>query len=330
MFREDELRVLHLTTTISSSIGILGAIGLLLMIYWSPHVFRNMTGRLLIAIGITNTLDGFAKLLGRIGINSGIDKSLCKLQAMVLQQTMLLQAILGLCMTGYIFVIFCLRMNMYWLKEYEYVVVIISLLIPVPSVIFMVFFPPNDANSLIGDSDFWCWIRTDLFSKYQVFLGYIPLTCLLFLDFILAICVMFSAIAYTSDSIIKKQSGFRNFILKRSMIYLIASWIPFIPSALNRFNYFVEGSENFDFATLQAVFSPIHGLVQLIAFLIMWKLTNQRKQCGVRTLSSSVTQNPPVLSVNVVNQPLFSEDQINFILKAIMFRNSNDDTFNSF
>jgi hypothetical protein len=323
MFREDELRILHLTTTISSSIGIIGAIILLKMIHSNPHVFRNMTGRLLIAIGITNILSGIAKAIGRFGIDSGIDKTICKLQAMVLQQTMLLQAILGLCMTGYIFVIICLRMNMYWLKEYEYLVVIIALLIPVPSVIFMVFFTPDQSNSMIGDADFWCWIQTDLYSNYQIYLGYVPLIAFMFLDLCLAVGVMISISRYANESIIGRQVGFGDFVRKRTLIYLTAGFIPMFPSALNRFNFQIGKSENFDLALLQAVFSPLHGLVQLTAFMLIWKLTKRRKNQD-HNRGSSFVQTPPVLSIDLANQPLFTKEQINFILKAIMFKNSND------
>ena len=320
MFTERALEILHLTTTISSSLGLFGTLTMLGQIISNPHVFEYMTGRLLTGIVFTNIVDCSWKLVGRIGVNYG--GLLCKAQSMVLQQTMLLQLLLGVCVTGYIFNILCLKRPMNWLKQYEYAVVIICLLIPIPSVIFMVYFEPTGKSTLIGDADFWCWIQTDQFSDYQIYLGYIPVIAFMAIESLMSLGIIATLFSSHSDhSILGTQQAFRNFMLKRTMIYLLACWIPIFPSLLNRLHFNFFKRESFELAMLQAIFSPLNGLANYIAFVLVGNLSKERKDHQKTDSRNMANTSAPILDIQVEKHTLFTDEQIQFVLREIMFQN---------
>ena len=75
-----------------------------------------------------------------------------------------------------------------------------------------------------------------------------------------------NSVSFQLTFCIDRDKGFRKWITRRIMTFTLAFFIAWTPSTLNRVSG-IFGARNFTLAILQAIVSPMRGLINFIAFL---------------------------------------------------------------
>ncbi|KAJ3276794.1 Cation channel sperm-associated protein 3 [Terramyces sp. JEL0728] len=258
---------------IAQSLAEYGFIGVLLMtiMFSTQHKsFSNPTGRIIVAITICNLLDSVLQFIGRFPINSGIRSFGCQAQGFMISQIFMTEWLLGFTITLYILLIIFFNFKVSAIREWESTIISMCIILPLPLSFIILFAKPDGVHPLIGDADFWCWISSDYYAVYQVGLGLLPNIAIIVgetLSF-LAIAVTISGNNKEIQEMLSKP--YKRYIITRMLAYMIAFWIIWAPTLINRIAQYAVGQPVFTLALINAIFTPAQGLIHFLVFLVTW------------------------------------------------------------
>ncbi|KAI8897991.1 slime mold cyclic AMP receptor-domain-containing protein [Globomyces pollinis-pini] len=261
-----DLSTINVVVKVSSVVGFLGVCGMLYFIITSKHSFRNPTGRLIIAITVTDLFDSCTKFIGRWGPESGINSFLCRAQAFSIQEFNLANVTLGLIMGLNTVYLVLFRGSVDKIQKYEPYMIAFSFTFP----LFFAIYPV--ATSMVGDVDTWCWIGKP-FGPFQIGLWFGILWVIFCANIVVLSITAWSVKKLDSimaASASSKTKSFGPLIIKRMVAYLIAFLIIWTPSSVNRMSQLIAGRSFFPLALLQALVSPTRGFINFMAYFYTW------------------------------------------------------------
>ncbi|KAL2914984.1 hypothetical protein HK105_205528 [Polyrhizophydium stewartii] len=242
-----------------------------------PSWFNNMMGRFVLAMAVVDLVGAIAKAIGRNGINAGEMSTLCQQQGIFIQYSNLSSVLINLAIAV------CMLYIVFWgdsfsAHRYETIIFTACFFAPVGLVVPLLLIEPTDDNddddfgTLIGDADFWCWIKSSE-RKYQILFFYIEL----WIIFMLQVTAYIVAWVRIQQMQVAAELGRRstttalrryNVIMSRRMqAYTFAFLFVWTPSSLNRVVPLMTGQNFTPLTLLQAFMSPLRGFANALAFL---------------------------------------------------------------
>lgn len=258
---EQELNSINLTVRITGSIGLLSVLFLIGYIVRFHKLFRNPTGRLMICITFCDLIDSIFKVIGRAGVEAGIDSALCKTQAFMLQLFTITEAFLGLLIIGYSVAIVCYGKSINFFKKSEYYFIAGSFIFSLPFAIVLL------VTNLYGDAELFCWIGTNDNQLYQLWIWTIPILFFLLVEGICVFSILNVSHRYGNTNVFGETTAYKSFIIKRCIAYQIFLWVTVLPSLLNRIITSIMGRSLYPLVLLNAIMSPLQGLFSLCTVL---------------------------------------------------------------
>ncbi|KAJ3315991.1 hypothetical protein HDV04_000199 [Boothiomyces sp. JEL0838] len=286
-FTQDELNILLAVVRSAATLGfkhlILGFIGVLLMtiMFFNSHKsFSNPTGRIIVAITICDLIDSALQFVGRFPISSGIKSFSCQAQGFMISQVFMTQWLLGFTITLYILLIIFFNFKVGAIKRWESTIISLCIILPLPLSFIILFSRPDGVNSLIGDADFWCWISSEHYSVYQVGLGLLPNIAIIVGETLSFFAIAFTIAGNSDEYAVSNfriqemlSKPYKRYIITRMLAYMIAFWIIWAPTLINRIAEYTIGQPVFILAMINAATTPAQGFIHFLVFLITWYLS---------------------------------------------------------
>ena len=239
-----------------------------------PKAFRSPTGRLILAITVTDLFDSTTKFMGRWGPEAGLDSFLCAYQTWSITQFNASSVLLGMFMGLNAMYLIYFNGTVEKIQKYEYVMICISFILPLPFSLTTLLIKPNGMN-MYGDVTLWCWITAEN-GIYRIVLWFLLLWIVTLVNITSMTLTIYkirkseafnSLVMHSSDS--QKKSTFGSLIIKRMLAYLVAFFIVWTPSSVNRV-YGLFGGQSYYLDLLQSICSPSRGFINFLVFFCSW------------------------------------------------------------
>ncbi|KAL2912260.1 hypothetical protein HK105_208251 [Polyrhizophydium stewartii] len=243
------------------------------MYFRSPMSFDNPTGRIILAITVTDLLDCVVKFIGRWGPQAGRDSMLCQFQGAGIQMSNFSSVLLGLAMALNAIYIVVLRGSIENIRKFEWLIIAVCICIPIPFAAVPLFLQPTPGLPMFGDADQWCWI-IKAYAPYQIYLWFGWLWGI-FVFNMLAYFSIRQVLTSTTKMFLGQQQApsairQRMFLIKRMLAFLVAFMFVWTPSSINRIVQLSLGTPVFALSVVQSVVSPTRGMVNFLAYFYTW------------------------------------------------------------
>ena len=248
-----------------------------------PSAFKSPTGRLVLAITMTDLFDCTTKFIGQWGPMSGVDGILCQYQTWSITHFNISSVLLGMIMGFNAMYLIYFNGTVEKIQKYEWLMIAICFLFPLPFSLAPLFLKPLGVN-MYGDANMWCWITAE-HGVYRIYFWFSILWIVSIINiFTLTLTVMeirknqgylknLSAAfkpKTKEEDLAAKGKTFGNFITKRMMAYLIAFFLVWTPSSVNRVYGLFVGEPSFVLNLAQSICSPSRGFINFIVFFYSW------------------------------------------------------------
>jgi Slime mold cyclic AMP receptor len=271
MFNQHQLDAIALTTRISSSLGIIGALSALLLFIYNRSHFNTPVGRLVLCTATADLLDASFKLIGTSGPSAGVDSLLCQLQGTGIQYGTLVAILCSVTLASWSVYLTFFNGSADSIVSRQHIYIAAVFILPLPATLYPLLADPRtygDGTRMMGDTQIWCWITSDFFA-YQLVLFYVWLW----------ICY----VAITAASVLTYIHLRRNtqstavFLIQRMGVYMLAFLVAWSFSTINRVTSITYGNV-YVLSLLQAFFSPARGMWNFGAFAYTWRYSPERIQ----------------------------------------------------
>ncbi|KAJ3271101.1 hypothetical protein HDV01_007038 [Terramyces sp. JEL0728] len=271
-YTAEQLLTLNTVTKTSSVVGFVGVLAMFVMLYRNPESFKNPTGRLVLAITVTDLFDSVTKFIGRWGPDSGLTSFLCYAQTWSIQQFNISSVILGMLMGFNTVYLIFFKGSVEKIQKFEPYMILVSFIFPIPFALYPMFGKPLGIP-MVGDVDTWCWISKQ-HAVYQIYLWF----AILWIIFVLNLLILAATVwaikknekALNQPVQQNSRMSFGVYIQRRMLAYLIGFVIVWTPSSLNRITQLALGYPVYTFGILQALVSPTRGFIDFLAYFYSW------------------------------------------------------------
>ncbi|KAL2914982.1 hypothetical protein HK105_205526 [Polyrhizophydium stewartii] len=274
----EQLAVTSLLVAVSSVASAVG-IGIVLLYFVArPRWFDNLMGRLVLALVVADILTTVAKAVGRRGPVAGADAFGCQAQAVLIQYSNTVSAVISLVIAVTMLLIVFGSNLIFTLQRNERIVIALCFLLPVSNTVPLLLIKPDGVHNIIGDVDLWCWIAGQ-HAEYRIWLFYVPLWSIFIFD-VVAYILTWAAIRRIQDRAARGRVtpaviAIRRYNLvmtRRMQAYTLGFVLTWIPSTLNRLVPFFSGDSVYTLTVMQAIVSPLRGAVDCVVFLYIQHL----------------------------------------------------------
>ncbi|KAI8899448.1 hypothetical protein BC833DRAFT_585677 [Globomyces pollinis-pini] len=297
-FNADQLAQISNTARFSSTLGLIGVLGVAVSYYKYPGEFKTPMGRLILAMSVADLIDASSKFAGRWTMASGVASLGCQAQGALIQMGTLSAIFLSFVMAATVVMVITAKTHFSITRNYELVAVACCFLIPVPMSVIPLMLKSPDGTPLIGDSSQWCWIKGGPTFPQQLMFFFVPFWAV-FLFNVIALLLVWGKINDLNKNIRNPHDRKKSFyVVKRMVAYLVAFLFAWTASTVNRMSTFYFGYSLFPFAILQALCSPARGFFNFLAFVYCQRtnpanlLSNSsqtgKSRTGISKLGSSV------------------------------------------
>jgi hypothetical protein len=286
-----QLASVALLTKFSSSLALLGVMGIVLMYFIRREEFQTPMGRLILGMAFSDFIDASWKLVGRYAPDSGITSTICIAQTIGIQEGTLSSIFFTFCMCWMIVRSLMSSTPLIMTKRKELAIIGGCFLIPLPlSILPAVMSPPDGKTPLVADSDQWCWIKGGSYLPYQIVFFY-GLFWFVFVFNIFSLIYTYYALeklnANITDVRVKRKTMY---IVRRMTAFLVAFLFAWTASNVNRMTSFALGSPVYELTMLQGFFSPARGFFNFLAFMYCYYTNPARRfNSAVTTFRSQHT-----------------------------------------
>ncbi|KAL2911094.1 hypothetical protein HK105_209455 [Polyrhizophydium stewartii] len=264
-----------LLSTVSTTSSVLSFVGVAVVLGYAvmrPKWFKNLMGRLVLALAVVDFLMACAKVIARAGPNAGTDSLLCMAQAGIIENFGLVSVFIGLAIALSMMYIVFFNGSIRFVQKFEWSIIAACFAIPLPITATM-FIYTEDGEHIYGDADFWCWITSKHGTRQFSFLFVIQWAILAFVLTWIGLRRVENDLARsaTTPTATGESTGsdkkYSKLMSKRMMAYTLAFIDGRIPSTANRLYPLITGTPLFELSLLQAVFSPLAGFIDCLVFL---------------------------------------------------------------
>ncbi|KAJ3016219.1 hypothetical protein HKX48_004161 [Thoreauomyces humboldtii] len=275
----------------SATLSFFGILAIFGFFIFNPQSARNPTARLIIFMAVGDGLSAFAKFLGRWPLNNGPDGAICQAQAAIMQEgdlsSLTWTAILAY---NLLLVVFfkgrtdTVRRNEIPLAIFAFGWPLIFAIVPL--------FITGSAGKIYGDSNIWCWVKSD-YPAYSIGMFYAVLWCVFLFNIVAYILVgrviwnSHKDLTISTARVNPTLSRYRLAFARTALVYITAFLIVWTPSNLNRFYALATGSPLFIFSLLQTIMSPMRGFVNFLAYFWIYKTQQASKNGSEQSQSRS-------------------------------------------
>lgn len=268
---QEDYPFLNTLVIIFSVVGLVGVVFLSWMLIKYRDDLRNPAGRIVIGLTACNAVDGVFKLIGRAGIESGVDSALCIIQGFVLQQLFLTQWLLGAVLAYYTARMVLWKKSINSFKRREGWILGACFVIPLPISFYSVFGYPDGTHRLIGNANLWCWISSDYYLNFQMYLGYGPIMFIGLLEVISFFAIVIKVTRDGPRKILSRKLPYRRYLLQRYFAYMLFFFLGWTFSILNRLVTVSTKSSVVTLLATQAISNPMLGMLHFLAFWYSWR-----------------------------------------------------------
>jgi hypothetical protein len=276
---DDQQTIVRIITTISASLGLLGALITIISVIAFKHL-HTAIARLIFCMAIADFVGILAKAVGRASLSSPNMEWLCQLQGALMQWGDLSSIFWTVMISLNLLFIMYFKKALEDVKRYEKFYMVFCFIVPIPMGLVPVFMGRmNDAGTkylrVYGDADLWCWIGSD-FQEERLYLFYGPLWCVFLFNTITYLAV--GALIWKMASNVRGGGAAqtlqkRKYIFgKNTSLYLLAFLITWTPSTINRlYQMLYPGAKSFPMSIMMAICSPARGLTNFfVYFYLTW------------------------------------------------------------
>jgi Slime mold cyclic AMP receptor len=272
VIEQQDLPFLNTLVLTFSIVGLVGLIPLGWMLIKYRKDLRNPAGRIVIGLTVCNAIDAIFKLIGRAGINAGLDSGLCLVQGFVLQHLILTQWFLGAVFAYYTARMVLWKKSINSFQRKEGYILGSCFLLPLPISFYTVYGHPNGLDRLIGNADLWCWISTEYYPNYQMYLAYIPAIAIGLIEiFAFFAIVLRVSKDNNAQEVLSTRLPYKRYLLQRYFAYMLFFFFGWIFSILNRLVTVSTKSSVVTLLATQAISNTMLGMLHFLAFWYSWR-----------------------------------------------------------
>ncbi|KAI8902667.1 hypothetical protein BC833DRAFT_572876 [Globomyces pollinis-pini] len=248
---------LRIVIIVFSCMGLVGSSWILYKKQVNPSLFKNVMGRVILALAISDFLNSLLTLTADPGPKSGLSVYLCHLQGVAMYLSNISSALLGLAIAINAFYIVCLHGSTIQLIKFQKAYIFSAFILPSIIACIPILLKNYD---FYGSTDLWCWVA-DPMDRLEFF--YIPLWIILSLNAI--------ASFITWRELRKLKYGENQHRVKLMKIlcnYSLVVILAWFPGSLNRINEILSyhmGPKHI-YQLAQGIFQPARGALNAILF----------------------------------------------------------------
>lgn len=270
-FSVTQVNSLKLATEICGALSLIGSVCIIGVFVFYPR-YRNSTTKLTVLMAFADLLSIIAKVLGRAGPNAGVNSVLCQGQAFLMQWGDIASLLLTAIMALNVFIVIQRKESTTFVSRWYVFYALFAFVPTFFGALVPIFVSTPTQGRMYGDADVWCWVTSE-YKLLQLFMFFVPMAIIFVFNIVVYVCtgrrIWLESKAPTMYSSEKKNAlhAYRTIYAKNVSIYLLAYFITWTPSLINRLYEFTHSEkEPFVLALLMSIFSPLRGFTYACAF----------------------------------------------------------------
>ncbi|KAI8801522.1 hypothetical protein BJ742DRAFT_836836 [Cladochytrium replicatum] len=273
----------------AASLSFLGSV-FIIATYLFVESFRKPSNRLVFYMSFANMLGSIFMFLSSWPARTWQNRALCTAQGWLMNTFMLAAIMWSGCLSLQVLLATRKGSNVDQLQQYERWFHLVSWGVPVALSTLLLFI----ASDVYGDAVLWCWI-TASYQEYRFWFFYMWLWAIFLFNF--GIYLWVGYVLMSTQNKIRKMSGgnsswvpskgMRIYLFKTSF-FILAFFINWIWGSVNRLqNMFNPSEQVYALFVLHAIFTPLQGFLNFIAYFLVHYLFRQRSEKDSSTNGST-------------------------------------------
>lgn len=267
----EQTAALTSTARMSGITSIVAVVTMVAIFVLMPR-YRTQAARLSIYLGIADLIDACAKAATRSALDAK-SQSLCTAQGFLIEWADISSILWVSVMSVNILLILVFTKSLADLRKYEKFYILICYGIP-----FVFAVPPLFTANFYGDATLWCWIGSK-YQDFRMYLLYYPIWVVFFFNMAVLAAAGLTLWNRTRFLQVHSNTGtgggrggglfaYRKTYAINVSFFIVAYIVSWVPSTTNRVAGLL-GRGTYGLSMFQAIFSPLRGFVNFLAFIMM-------------------------------------------------------------